>query len=193
MSRIWGIVVGLCAVIGVGTVVVYFSGARGDVAKKKIVSKLDDLLGKSEVERAEIERGIKGMDTAVDTLSTAKIKARVNADILAKEVKANKDKLNASTAKLKEISADLKKFDAETSYSVSYAGKTYTKKDDLDKMAKTVIDYHKSLAEQTKKMETRLETFEQTASTLESRHAEAKAKLREIRINSRSSMPRSTW
>jgi len=183
MSRIWGIIVGVCAVVGVGTIVFYFSGARGDVAKKKVIGQLDKLLGESDVQRAEIERGIKGMDEAIDKLSTAKIKARYQAEALNKQVKANKDKLGESTVTLKKIGEDLKKFDAESSYSVSYGGKTYSKKDDLDKMAKKVIDYHKSLAEETKKMEARLETFEQTASTLETRYDDAKKKLKEMKDN----------
>jgi phage shock protein A len=101
--------------------------------------------------------------------------------MLAKQVEANKKDLASSTVVLKKISDDLKKFDAEASYSVSYSDKTYTKKDDLDKLAKRAIEAHKSLAEQTQKMESRLETFEQTATTLETRHAEAKAKLREMK------------
>lgn len=180
MSRIWGIIVGVCAVVGVGTIVVYFSGARGDVAKKKVLKQLDSWLGESEVQRQEIENGIKGMDVAIDKLSTAKIKARLNADSLSKQVKANQEQLTKSKETLTKISADLKKFDTETSYSVSYGDKKYTKKDDLDKMAKKVLDYHRSLAEETKKMEGRLETFEQTASTLEARHDEAKKKLKEM-------------
>jgi peptidoglycan hydrolase CwlO-like protein len=181
MSRIWGIVVGLCAVIGVGAIVFHFAGARGDVAKKKVLGQIDKWLGESDVQRQEIENGIKGMEVAVDKLSTAKIKARVDADRLTKAVKENQKKVEDSKASLVRLRDDLKKFDTDTTYSVTVGGKVYNKKEDLNKLAEKVIDYHKSLTADTKKMEERLETYDKTASTLESRHDEAKKKLKEMK------------
>jgi chromosome segregation ATPase len=181
MSRIWGIVVGLCAIVGVGAIVFHFSGARGDVAKKKVLGQIDKWLGESEIQRAEIERGIKGLNEAVGKLNEASVKSRVQADRLSRELKVNKAKIEESKVSLKRLGDDLKKFDTESKYSVSYGTKTYTKKDDLEKMANTVIDYHKSLVAQTDTMEKRLETYESTAATLETRTNDAKKKLVEMK------------
>ena len=181
MSRIWGILVGVCAVVGVGSMIFFFSGARGDVAKKKILGQIDKFLNESDVQRAEIERGIKGMDDAVDKLTDAKIRARVQADRLSAEVKINKKKLDESKGSLTRLREDLKKFDTDPKYTVAYGTKTYSKKDDLDKMATKVVDYHKMLVAQTESMEKRLETYEMTANTLEARADKAKKKLGEMK------------
>jgi phage shock protein A len=182
MSRIWGIVVGLCAVVGVGAIIFHFSGARGDVAKKKIIGQIDKWLGESDVQRAEIDRGIKGMDEAVEKLNTQAVKAQVQAERLGREVNVNKKKLDDSKASLAKLGADLKKFDTETNYSVSYGTKTYNKKSELEAMATKVIDYHKTLQKETEAQEQRLKTYEDMAATLTSQRDEAKKKRDELKI-----------
>jgi phage shock protein A len=181
MSRIWGIVVGLCAVVGVGAIIFHFSGARGDVAKKKILGQIDKWLGEHEVARADIDRDIKKMEEAVTNLTKASITARYQAEKLEKEVVANKKRIADSEGALTKLSGDLKKFESEPSYTVSYGGKTYNKKDDLEKMAQTVIASYKTLKKDNESAEKRLETFNTTASTLEARTADAKKKLAEMK------------
>jgi chromosome segregation ATPase len=181
MSRIWGIIVGVCAVVGVGAIVFYFAGARGDVAKKKVMKTIDSWLGESEVQRAEIERGINGMEVAVDKLQTAKIRAKGDAERLSNQTKDSQKKIADSKLALGKLREDLKKFDTDTSYSVSYGSKTYTKKDDLNKLADKVIEGHKKLVDQNKVLEDRLAAYEQTASTLNTNYTDAKKKLEELK------------
>jgi len=182
MSRIWGIVVGLCAVVGVGAIIFHFSGARGDVAKKKIIGQIDKWLGESDVARAEIDRGIKGMDEAIEKLNTQAVKAQVQSERLGREVNVNKKKLDDSTASLKRLKGDLDKFNTESNYSVSYGSKTYTKKSDLESMAEKVISFHTSLKKETEAQDERLKTYESMASTLTSQRDEAKKKRDELTL-----------
>ncbi len=181
MKRIVSLAVISALLLGGGYAVYHFSGARGEVAKKKILKKLDALLGETEVARTEIERSIKGMDESVSKLTDARIRARVQADMLSKEVNENKKRIEESKTALLKLKSDLTAFDSNPTYSVSYGTKTYTKKDDLDKMATKVIDHHTTLVKQNESMVKRLETYEMTASTLEAREREAKKKLVEMK------------
>jgi chromosome segregation ATPase len=171
----------LALVLGGGYLVYSWSGARGDVVKKKVLNDIDKWLGESDVRRAEIDRGIKGLDEGIVTLSDARIKAQVQAEMLAKEVASNKKKIEESKAALVKLKGDLSAFDSNSMYTVSYGKTTYTKKEDLDKMARKVIDNHTSLVAQTESMEKRLQTYETTATTLSNREAGAKKELAEMR------------
>ena len=82
----------VAAVLRWGLVDPVRAGARGDVARKKVLNQIDKWLGESDVQRAEIDRGIKGMEEAVDNLTDSKIRARVQADRLAADIKGNKQK-----------------------------------------------------------------------------------------------------
>ncbi len=121
------------------------------------------------------------MQASVDTLTDARIKAQVQAEMLAKELKDNKKKIDDSKTALIKLKNDLNMFDSKLDYTVSYGDKTYTKKDDLNKMANKVIEHHKTLIDQTGKQETRLETYEKTATTLKTREEDAKKKLAEMK------------
>jgi chromosome segregation ATPase len=173
------VVVGLIGAAGYG--IYHFAGARGDVLKKKVLKKIDNWLGESEVARAEIDRGIKGMDEAVDTLTNARIKAQVQYEMLDKEIKGNKKKIEESKTALINLRNDLKKFDSDPTFTVSYGGKTYSKKDELDKMANKVIDHHETLVAQTEAQEKRLSTYETSMTTLRAREDEAKTKRKELK------------
>jgi len=183
MSRIWGIVVGLCAIVGVGSMIFFFSGARGKVAKDKIIDSIDSLLGKDEVKRKQIAEGVEGYEKAVRTLTKAKIKAEVEAEEVAKEVKANQQKLDESTQALAKLNTHLKKFETDANYSVTYGSKTYTKGEDLDRMAKSVLEHGKTLKGQTEVLQGRLKKYEEIANTMASRAEEAKKKLQTLKTN----------
>jgi len=181
MKRIVSLAVISCLLLGAGFAVYRFSGARGEVAKKKVLSQIDKWLGESDVQRAEIERGIKSLDEALITLSDARIKAQIQSEMLAKEVKANQKKIEESKVALTKLKTNLTAFDSDPSFKVSYGDKTYNKRDDLEKMAAKVIDFHKTLVAQNESMEKRLQTYETTASTLDARETAARSKLTEMK------------
>jgi len=181
MKRCMSLAVISALLLGAGFAVYHFSGARGEVAKKKILKKLDSWLGESDVQRTEIERGIKGMDDAVEKLGDSRRHAQVQAEMLSKEINTNKKKIEDSKNALTKLKANLAAFETDAKFSVSYGNKTYTKKDDLDKMATSVIAYHKTLVSQTESMERRLQTYETTAATLKAREDEGRTKLVEMK------------
>ena len=181
MGRVVAGAIIACVLIGGGITAYHYSGARGDVAKKKVLDKIDNWLGESDVRRAEIDRGIKGIEEGIVKLSNARIKAQVQAELLGKELAENKLKIEESKAALVKLKGDLSAFDSNPTYTVSYGTKSYGKKDDLEKMAAKVIDFHKSLVAQTASMAKRHETYETTASTLAGREEDAKKKLASMR------------
>jgi len=107
--------------------------ARVDVAKKKLLDQIDDMLGKMDVQKAEIDNGIKSAKQAADGVRKAKIRAQVQLDQLAEKVRPFEEKVtacDATLAKLRDaIAADMP---------ATFAGKTYSV-DELKAMAGKVI------------------------------------------------------
>jgi hypothetical protein len=58
----------------------YGCGPRGEVAKKRVLDRLDAMLGKMDVHRAEIDDGIKATKKAVEGIRKARITAQVKLD-----------------------------------------------------------------------------------------------------------------
>ena len=67
--------------------------ARVDVAKKKLLDQIDDALGKMDVQKAEIDNGIKSAKLAADGVRKAKIKAQVSLEQLDEKVKQYQEKI----------------------------------------------------------------------------------------------------
>ena len=107
--------------------------ARVDLAKKTVLEKIDDMLGKMDVQKAEIDNGIKSAKQAADGVRKAKIRAQVQLDQLAEKVRPFEEKVaacDASLVKLRDaIAADMP---------TTLAGKTYSV-DELKAMAGKVI------------------------------------------------------
>ena len=107
--------------------------ARIDVAKKNVVGKLDDMLGKMDVQKAEIDNGIKSTKQAVEGIRKAKIKAGVQLDILNEKVRPFEDRLgqcDASLAKVRDALASGKP--------ATFAGKTHSP-EELQSLAGKII------------------------------------------------------
>ena len=98
MSRIVTLVIIGLVLFGGGFAVYHFSGARGEVVKNKLLKEIDNCLGETEVQRTEIDRGIRGMDEGIAKLSEARIKAQIQADMLDKELKGNTKRIEDSKA-----------------------------------------------------------------------------------------------
>ena len=67
--------------------------ARVDVAKKKLLDQIDEALGKMDVQKAEIDNGIKSAKQAADGVRKAKIKAQVSLEQLDEKVRPHQDKI----------------------------------------------------------------------------------------------------
>ena len=125
---------GLLAVAGVG---IYGCSnenkARLDVAKKNVLEKIDDMLGKMDVQKAEIDNGIKSAKQAAEGVRKAKVRAQVQLDQLTEKVRPFEEKLAACDATLVKLRDAL-----ATEMPATFAGKTYSV-DELKAMAGKII------------------------------------------------------
>jgi len=116
----------------------FFSGSpRAEVAKKKLLDRVDDLIGKMEVQRQEIDNGIKATKQAVEGVRKAKIKAQVKLDQIEEKAKPHEEKIAQCDQTLARL-RDLLKADMPA----EIAGKTYSVAD-LKDMASKVIKARK--------------------------------------------------
>jgi uncharacterized coiled-coil DUF342 family protein len=94
--------------------------ARVEVAKKKLLGQIDDALGKMDVQKAEIDNGIKSAKQAADGVRKAKIKAQVSLEQLDEKARPHQEKIvrcDETLAKLRDaITADKP---------ADFGGKTY--------------------------------------------------------------------
>ena len=68
-TTLLAIIVVLC----VAAVVFFeYGGARGEVAKDKVLKKIDSWLGELDVARADVKQAIKRMEGAIDALATGR-------------------------------------------------------------------------------------------------------------------------
>lgn len=119
-------------------------GSRGDVAKKKVQDKIDDMLGKMDVQKAEIDSGIKSAKKAVGELRKAKHHAQAELDLIDEKVRPHQDKIARCDETLVKL-RDLIKVDMPA----EFAGKTYSVAD-LKVMATKILEARKESEEKIK-------------------------------------------
>lgn len=94
---------------------------RAQVAKNKVLDHIDDMLGKMDVQKAEIDTGLKSAKRAVVEIRRAKHQAQAQLDLIDEKVRPHQEKRNRcdeSLAKLRDvIKADMP---------AEFAGKTYS-------------------------------------------------------------------
>ena len=148
--------------------------ARVDVAKKKLVEQLDDALGKMDVQKAEIDNGIKSAKQAADGVRKAKIKAQVSLDQLDEKVRPHQDKIakcDETLAKLRDsIKADIP---------ADFGGKTYTVVE-LKDMAGKVINSRKECEDQVKGFETARQNMQNVVATISKQQQELEARITKL-------------
>jgi chromosome segregation ATPase len=183
------LVLALC-LVPTALVVMYGCGPRAEVAKKKLTDRLDDMLGKMDVQRAEIDDGIKATKKAVEGVRKAKIKTQVKSDQIDEKAKPFEEKVAQCDQTLVKL-RDLLKADKPA----EIAGKTYSVAD-LKDMAGKVIQARKdaekqldgfktarenmrkvvaNLSKQQQALETRLTSLQGQVAKLDAEMAAAKA------------------
>ena len=157
--RTFGIIAGVCLVVGVG--LFYFVGSdRTEVAKKKVLDRLDGVLGKMDVQRQEIDTGIKSTAQAVDGIRKAKIKAQVKLEQIDDRTKPYQEKIaqcDQTLSKLRDLLA--------ANQPADIAGKTYSVNDQKD-MANKIIQARKDAENQIKGFKTARDNMQQVVATL---------------------------
>jgi chromosome segregation ATPase len=117
-------------------------GPRAEVAKKKALERLDDVLGKIDVQRQEIDGGIKATKRAVEGVRKARIKAQVQCDQLDEKLKPHDERIARCDQTLSRLRDLLK-----AGKPAEVAGKTYSVSD-LSDMAGKLIEERKNEAAQ---------------------------------------------
>ena len=148
--------------------------ARLDVAKTKLLDQIDDALGKMDVQKAEIDNGIKSAKQATDGVRKAKIKAQVSLDQLDEKVRPYQDKIakcDETLAKLRDaIKADIP---------ADFGGKTYTVVE-LKDMAGKVINSRKECEDQVKGFETARQSMQNVVATISNQQQELESRITKL-------------
>jgi chromosome segregation ATPase len=113
-------------------------GPRVEVAKKRALERVDDLLGKIDVQRQEIDDGIRATKRAVEGVRKARIKAQVKCDQLEEKVRPHEERIaqcDQALARLRDL--------LKAGKPAEVAGKTYSVSD-LSDMAGKVIEERKN-------------------------------------------------
>lgn len=171
-------IVAAVAVVALGAGAYYYSdgfASRVDVAKDKIVKKIDSLLGETEVMKKQIERDIEKGDRAIESLQKSRIEAQVKSERLGTQAKETTEKVAEAKGSLEKLETWI-----STNAPVEIAGKTYTQKQVAD-MAGKVLQEHKLL---TAKLESQKKTqarMEQIAASQQKREDAARSQLNALK------------
>lgn len=144
MGKTIVVVVGLLCVAGGGIWWLGGFGHRGEVAKKNTLNRIDDLLGKLDVEKADCDARLKSAKKGVSELRKAKYQAQAQLDLIEEKVRPHQEKLarcDETLAKLRDvIKADMPAEFAGKSYSIAelkgIAGKLIEARKECDEKIK---------------------------------------------------------
>ena len=148
--------------------------ARVDVAKKKLLDQIDDALGKMDVQKAEIDNGIKSAKQAADGVRKAKIKAQVSLEQLDERVKPHQEKIARCDETLVKLRDAIK-----ADKPADFGGKTYTVAE-LKDMAGKVIQARKEAEEQVKGFDKARENMRNVVATITKQQQELEARIAKL-------------
>ena len=136
-------------------------GARVEVAKEKVLKQIDNLLGKMDVERKQIQIEMNALKDGVEGIRKAKIKAKVKQDQITGEVEPVQEQITKVDVVLKLLRPHL-----EATQPVEIAGKSHTPSE-INETADKLLKERKQLSEKADAMKTVETSLEQTAAGLE--------------------------
>jgi phage shock protein A len=146
-------------------------GSRGEVAKKKALDKIDDMLGKMEVQKAEIDGGIKAAKKSVTEIRKAKHQAEAELDLIDEKLRPHQDKMARCDERLGQL-RDLIKADMPA----EFAGKTYTVAE-LKGIAGKLIEARKECDQKVKGFDTAHTSMKNVVATLTGKLDEVEARV----------------
>lgn len=163
----------LC-VVATTMVVIYGCGSRVEVAKKKALDRLDDMLGKMDVQRQEIDDGIKATKKAVEGIRKARITAQVRLEQIDEKTKPFEEKVTRCDQTLSKL-RDLLKADQPA----EIAGKTYTVPE-LKDMASKVIQARKDADKEIEGFKTARENMRKVVTDLSTQQVALETRLTKL-------------
>ncbi|MAT14594.1 MAG: hypothetical protein CMJ46_04915, partial [Planctomyces sp.] len=149
-------------------------GSRGEVAKEKLLGKIDSILGEMDVKRKQIEVSVDAFKEGVDGLRKAKIKAQVQQDQITRKVTPLDGKINEIDTSLKKMKVHL-----AAGESAEFAGKTYSAQE-LKAMADKLLSARKELVTQKERYETSQASLQKVVDTLETKQSEYQERLSKL-------------
>jgi predicted RNA-binding protein with EMAP domain len=165
---------GLCAMslIGCGD----SSKARMEVAKDKILSQVDALLGEVDVKRKTVDLAVQRLGDGIDKLKKGKIEARVRANSAGEQIAAVEQKIGEADKALGRLRDHLKE-----EKEVELSGRTFTPTQ-LKDMADKAISARKALATQVELLRQSRSRLDAVATNLENREKESLRKVSVLKL-----------
>lgn len=160
----------LCALAG--------CGARVEVVKEKVLGQIDALLGKMDVERKQIELAMKGLQTGVEGIRKAKIKAKVKRDQVKEETTSIEAQVVKVDTVLKVIRPHLESKDT-SEVSIDISGTKYTPAE-IRSTAEKLIGERKKLSDKLSSVKTVENTLDQTTNALEKQQNDYQEKIKKF-------------
>ena len=161
------IVLAVAAPFVIATLVAVFGlGPRLIVAKQKIVNGIDDVLGRMDVAKIEIDTGIKAAKSAADGIRKARIKAEIGLELLEEKTKPDQEEIVRSDQALAKLRDAIR-----SGVPTDIAGKTYSTTE-LKDMGTKVLQHRKIVADRIQGFEKSRENVRQVVTGLKKREDE---------------------
>jgi chromosome segregation ATPase len=146
-------------------------GARTEVAKEKLLKKIDSMLGEMDVKRKDIQMQMTGLKQGVEGLGKAKIKAQVKQEQIERDMQPLQERIDRVDAALKTIRPHLDKKEKVEIASVSYTPEK------VKEMAGALLNERKTLASRLDSLNQAKASLGKTVSVLQQRQDDYKAAL----------------
>jgi len=149
-------------------------GVRAEVAREKVIARIDSMLGSMDVKRKEIEVSVVALQEGLTQLRKAKIKSQVKHDQIGRKVAAAENNVDTTDRSLKTLREQLASGSA-----VNLAGTTYTVAE-LNQVSKRVIRQRQEYAQQLSGFDMAKSRLQRVVSTLEAKQSNYESKLADI-------------
>lgn len=138
-------------------------GPRAEVAKKKLLDKIDDFLGKMDVQRAEVEESMTGLQKGIAGIRKAKVQTQVKIEQVEAKTQPYQDKIKQYDQSLVTLRDALR-----SGQPAEFAGKTYSQTD-LNAMADKIIKARKEATQRIDGFRTAKDNLEKLVADLEAK------------------------
>ena len=166
----------LCLLASVSFTPVAAADAESAAVKKKLQQRVDAVLRATETAKADASRILKMLEQSLDGLLNTRLKTQLLAETLAKELKANKQKLEETKVALGKVREELRKAEADPNYKPRIGDKEYTR-EELKALVDKLALAQTKLAAQTEAMAKQLEEASKQVALLETREKGGRQKL----------------
>ena len=148
--------------------------ARMEVAKERVLDKIDSLLGSMDVKRKYIEISLNGLKEGINNLRKAKIRSQVSNEQVESQARPLEEKLVSLDAALKILRGYL-----EANKPVEIAGKTYSQ-EELNNLTDRILQTRKTYVGQLAGFHEAEKRLDRVAATLERKQLDLQQRLTAI-------------